>query len=114
MLARLIDKAKDCNVIRGFIVGRDRVEVAHLQFADDTLLFMEANHSYFLNFLRILEVFRSCSGLRVNLSKSTLLGINTNVVLIQDLADLSGFELGDWPIKYLGLPLGGNPRRIDF
>ena len=46
------------------------------------LLFMEANRIYFLNFLKILEVFCSFSGLRVNLSKSTLLDINTNPVLL--------------------------------
>ena len=87
VLARLIDKAKECNVVWGFVVGRDRVEVSHLQFADDTLLFMEANCIYFLNFLKILEVFRFFSGLRVNLSKSTLLGINIEAVLLQELAD---------------------------
>ena len=114
VFSRLIDKAKVCNVIRGFSVGRDKVEVSHLQFADDTLLFMEADSSYFLNCLKILEVFRSISGLKVNLSKSILLGINTDVTLLHQLADLSGCEIGDWPIKYLGLPLGGNPRRIDF
>ena len=46
--------------------------------------------------------------------KSTLLGINTDVDLLQNLAALSVCELGDWPIKYLGLPLEGNPRKIDF
>ena len=77
-----------------------------------TLLFMEADHTYF--FLKILKVFRSFSGLPVNLTKSTLLGINTDEVLLQELAESTGCELGDWPIKYSGLPLGGNPRQIDF
>ena len=49
VLGRFIDKVKDYNVIRGFIVGRDRVEVLHLQFADDTF-FMEADRNYFLTF----------------------------------------------------------------
>ena len=40
VMGRLMDKAKECNVIRGFVVGRDRVEILHLQFADDTLFFM--------------------------------------------------------------------------
>ena len=39
VLGRLINKAKECNVIRGFIVRRDRVEVSHLQFADDTAFY---------------------------------------------------------------------------
>ena len=114
VLGRLFDKAKDFNVIRGFTVGKDRVEVSHLQFADDTLFFMKADHVYFLNFLRLLEVFRSLSDLRINLSKSILLDINTDSVLLQELATLSGCDLGEWPIKYLGLPLGGNPQMIDF
>ena len=53
VLGRLMDKAKECNVVRGFIVGRDLVEGSHLQFADDTLLFLEADRSHFLNILKI-------------------------------------------------------------
>ena len=114
VLGRLIDKAVQLQVIQGFIVGREKVEVSHLQFADDTLLFMGANHSYFTKYLSILELFGSISGLRVNLKKSTILGINTDPVFLQNLADMSGCVVGEWPIKYLGLPLGGNPRKTEF
>ena len=114
VLGRLIDKAIQCKAIRGFIVGKDKVEVSHLQFADDTLLFLEANRNYFLNYLTILEVFGSISGLRVNLGKSVILGINTDVDLLHYMATFSRCEVGVWPIKYLGLPLGGNPRKVDF
>ena len=34
VLGRLIDKAIQCQAIRGFIVGKDKMEVSHLQFAD--------------------------------------------------------------------------------
>ena len=95
-------------------MGRDKVEVTHLQFANDTLLFMEANHSVFLNFFRLLELFGSVSGLRVNLRKSTLLGINIDDDMLQNLASFSRCEVGAWPIKYLGLPLGDNPQKLDF
>ena len=103
MLGRLIEKAIHCNAIHGFIVGRDKVEVSHLQFADDTLLFLKANRNYFLNYLTLLEVFGSISGLRVNLRKS----IDDD--LLQNMAAFSGYEVGVWPIKYLGLPSRGNP-----
>ena len=114
VLGRLIDKATQCRAIRGFTVGKDKVEVSHLQFADDTLLFMEANCNYFLNYLTILEVFSSISGLRVNLRKSIILGINTDIDLLNYMSTISGCEIGVWPIRYLGLPLGGNPCKVDF
>ena len=95
-------------------MGKDEVEVSHLQFADDTLLFMEANRNFLLNYLAILEVFGSISGLRVNLRKSIILGINIEDDLIHNLATITGCEVGVWPISYLGLPLGGNPRKISF
>ena len=75
---------------------------------------MEANCDYFLNYLAIVEVFSSISGLRVNLRKSIILGINTDGDLLHNLSTLSGCEVGVWPIRYLGLPLGGNSRKIDF
>ena len=114
VLGRMIDKAKVCNELHGFTVWRDKVDITHLQFADDTLFFMEPTLNSFLNFLKILEAFRSMSGLKVNLTKSTLLGINTDEALIQDWALRSGCAVGTWPIKYLGLPLGGNPRKKVF
>ena len=88
------------------------MEVSHLQFADDTLLFVEANLNYFLNYLSLLEAFGSISGLRVTLKKSIILGINTDMYLLQNMANLSGCEVGEWPTKYLGLALGGNHRKI--
>ena len=42
------------------------------------------------------------------------MGINTEDDLLHNMATLSGCEVEIWPIKYLGLPLGGNPRKIDF
>ena len=57
MLGRLIDKAKDCNALRGSIVGRDKVEVSHLQFADDALFFMEAYRNYFFDLFEAIRCF---------------------------------------------------------
>ena len=74
---------------------------------------MEANANVFINYLKLIEVFSSVSGLRVSLTKSTLLDINTSDEMLHNLASISGCG-GVWPIKYLGLPLGGNPPKIDF
>ncbi|KAH9745615.1 S4 RNA-binding domain-containing protein [Citrus sinensis] len=38
----------------------------------------------------------------------------TLVVDLLDLVSIVGCESGDWPLKYLGLPLGGNPKAVEF
>lgn len=49
MLSRLVEKAKSLDFIRGVQVGRERVEISHIQFADDTLFFVkEVDHLRFL------------------------------------------------------------------
>ena len=59
-------------------VGSDDVLVSHLQFADDTVLFLEPNANSFLNSLLILSLFKIISGLKINLSGCGLAGINAN------------------------------------
>ena len=48
------------------------------------------------------------------MEKSSLLGINVDDNLVDTSASTMGCGVGSWPIKYLGLPLGGNPLSLDF
>ncbi|PON55735.1 hypothetical protein TorRG33x02_298640 [Trema orientale] len=48
------------------------------------------------------------------MAKSTLLGINVDEEFIHCMAVRLGCEVGSWPTKYLGMPLGGNPQKLDF
>lgn len=95
-------------------MGRDRVPVSHLQFADDTLFFSSGNDQKFLNLKIILQIFELVSGLKVNMGKCSVVGINCDGVKIQRLADFLGCSVGEWPLAYLGLPLGGNPYAESF
>lgn len=82
VLGRLIDRAKEVGLIEGFVVGRDRVEISHLQFADGTLFFSSGDESKFLNFQVILQTFELVSGLKVNLGKCAIVGINCEGVKV--------------------------------
>lgn len=49
-----------------------------------------------------------------NLEKSSLLGINLDHQRVKELADSIGCKAEEWPIKYLGIPLGDNPLKLSF
>ena len=72
----MIVRAGERGLFEGFLVGRNRTRVSHLQFADDTIFFSKASFKELYSLKLILLVFGRLSGLRINLNKSTLLGIN--------------------------------------
>jgi hypothetical protein len=95
-------------LISGFTVGSsemNRVNVSHLLFADDTLVFCGANESQIRHVGALLVCFEAVTGLKVNLSKSALVPVGLRGKVDQ-LASVLGCGIGDLPLKYLGLPLG--------
>ena len=60
----------------GFIVGRDRNIVSLLKFIDNTIFFLKASLEIVQILNLILLVFGQLLGLKINLEKSTLFGIN--------------------------------------
>jgi hypothetical protein len=67
-------------LISGFTVGSselNRVNVSHLLFADDTLVFCGANESQIRHVGALLVCFEVIIGLKVNLSKSALVPVGS-------------------------------------
>jgi hypothetical protein len=99
-------------VNRGLLLGfsvnsrtSKAVNVSHLLFADDTLVFCGANPNH-LRYLRVLLLcYEAVSGLKVNLAKLALVPVG-NVVDVGSLADILGCEVSSLSLNYLGLPLG--------
>ena len=114
VLSRLTEKAKECGIIEGLAVGRENVEITHLQFADDTIFFLKDDEQNCANLNLILETICCISGMKINNAKCSLVGINSNGSNVERLAEMLGCGVGSWPLKYLGLPLGGNPRSVSF
>ncbi|PRQ44942.1 putative RNA-directed DNA polymerase [Rosa chinensis] len=114
VLDRLMERARDCRLIEGLVVGREEVEITHLQFADDTIFFLKDDDQNWNNLNMVLESFCLFSGLKINKSKCSVVGINTEAGRLERMADEQGCEIGVWPMKYLGLPLGGNPSKPHF
>ena len=113
-LSRLMERATEKGFVKGCRVGRDNVMVSHLQFADDTIFFVESNGSSFRNLLTVLGLFCSVSDLKINMGKSTILRMGVDNDTVSSLADYMGCEVGMWPTKYLGMPLGGESMLSGF
>ena len=79
--------------------------VSHLLFADDTLIFCDANIDQMLILRMVLIWFEVVSGMKVNLGKSELVVVGA-VHNIDLLVAILGCKQGSLPMKYLGLPLG--------
>lgn len=82
----------------------ESLQVTHLQYADDTLIFCDANQSQ-LRYLRIILIlFEATSGVHINWRKSQIYPVRA-IDNIQELVDILG-ETGRTPTMYLGMPLG--------
>ena len=115
-LSRLIDKAIGIGLSSRFSVGGVAtvpLEISHLLFADDTLIFCEADPDHLFHLRSILIWFEASSGLRVNLGKSELVQVG-DVPILEELADILGCKTTTLPMKYLGLPLGAKFKLKDI
>ena len=107
-IGKMLDKAVQEGRLSGFNVGvsaERSMLVSHLLFADDTLIFCDANIDNLLILCLVLIWFEAVSGLKVNLGKSELVAVGA-VPNMDLLVAVLGCKQGSLPMKYLGLPLG--------
>ena len=72
-LIYFLKEAHHMNMIEDVSIGKAKVSLKHLQFADDILLFTPKNSSCIINYFRILDIFALMSGLNLNYNKSAFI-----------------------------------------
>lgn len=92
-------------------MGSNGLKVSHLQFADDTILFCEAEWVEVVNIKRILRCFEILSSLKINYHKSVICGIGVDDGLLHEFANRLNCLHQKLLLKYLGMRLGANPGR---
>ncbi|GJT14415.1 putative RNA-directed DNA polymerase, eukaryota, reverse transcriptase zinc-binding domain protein [Tanacetum coccineum] len=107
----VILEATNRNIFYGFKVGKDKVYISHLQFADDALFLGEWSLSNAKNFSRILTCFHLTFGLKVNFNKRKLFGIAVSSLEVNSFASSIGCLASHLPRSYLGLPIGAKMSR---
>ncbi|GAU48536.1 hypothetical protein TSUD_282880 [Trifolium subterraneum] len=109
-LTGLVKQAVDTGKFVGFKVN-DSLRFQILQFADDTILLGDCSWDNVRTMKSILRGFELVSGLKVNFVKSKLYGINVDANFLAAAASFLDCSFDSIPFKFLGIPVGANPRR---
>lgn len=112
VLNQVILKATNMGLWSGLEIRKNGLKITHLQYADDTLIFNDAKMESLKNIKKALILFHLASGLQVNFHKSSIIGMNTTKVRLQEAADSLLCKASDIPFTYLGLSIGGNMSQI--
>ncbi|XP_068504370.1 uncharacterized protein [Phaseolus vulgaris] len=113
-LARIVRSASKTTLLTGLKFGRKEIEVCILQFADDTIFLCEDSFNNVVTLKAIIKGFELASGLKINFHKSKLAGINVQISYVSCYTKTLNCKQMGVPFTYMGLEVGGNPRKKQF
>ncbi|GAU30313.1 hypothetical protein TSUD_211700 [Trifolium subterraneum] len=110
-LSATIRRAEEIGMFKGFKVGNSGLSVSHLQYAYDTIFLGEASVENLWTFKTVLRCFEMASGLKVNFSKSSVMGVNVSSDFLYLAERFLHCSVGSIPFAYLEPPVGANHRK---
>ena len=105
MLTILIARAKEDGQVGGLIPHLVDGGVSILQYADDTILFLEHDLEKAVNMKFILAIFEQLLGLKINFHKSEVFCFGKAKEFQDEYRCIFGCEVGSLPLKYVGIPI---------
>jgi hypothetical protein len=107
-----VNKAKSLGLLNLSLDIGYTTDFPIIQYADDTLLVMEACPIQLTTLKSILNTFVESTGLKVNYAKSSLHPINISQERLSHLAATFHCKSGSLPFTYLVLPLSMNKPSV--
>lgn len=104
MLATLVSRAKENGQFKALVPHLVDGGLSILQYADDTILFLE-NNLEARNLKLVLCAFEKLAGLKINFHKTELFCFGEAKEKVKDFVQLFGCKEGTLPFKYLGIPM---------
>jgi hypothetical protein len=83
-----------------------------LQYADDTILYLDDDENGARNIKMLLYMFKQMAGLKINFEKGEILLIGGDDMLAVRYADLYNCQVGSFPLKYLGVPISASRLHV--
>ena len=96
----MILRAKELQLVDGVEIGKDKVEITHLQFADDTVIFCPEKEIVIKNYRRLLDYFSLVLGLTINFSKLALIPLGCGDRWAVDISHFLKCKLQNLPLTY--------------
>lgn len=109
-LARMIHRAQSNKLLCGLVDHIVENGIVVLQYADDTIICLRHDLEGARNMKLLLYLYELMAGLKINFSKSEVITINDEEGWDRRYAELFNCQVGDFSIKYLGVPV--SPSRL--
>ena len=88
------------------------LNITHLAFADDLMLFSRGDEISVQILLSKLVSFGECSGLKMSLQKSSIYAAGMSCADLDSIKSSSLLSEGKFPFRYLGLPVAASKLTI--
>jgi retron-type reverse transcriptase len=105
VLSILIKRAKEEDQVAGLVPYLVEDGLSILQYADDIVLFLEHDLDKEKNMKLLLLAFEQVWGLKINYHKSEIFFFGQANEVKDQYQQLFGCRNGDYPFKYLGMPM---------
>ena len=104
-LSEILSVASEKGIIRGVCPELVEGDLTHLQYADDTVLFLQYLEDDIINLKFLLFCYEELSGMKINYLRSKVFTVGLSEQESQRVADVFNCKLGSFPMRYLGLPI---------
>nr|GEY34914.1 RNA-directed DNA polymerase, eukaryota [Tanacetum cinerariifolium] len=88
------------------------VNLSHMFYADDAVFVGQWSDSNINTLIHLLDCFYRASGLRMNMSKSKIMGVHVEGGMVKHAASKLGCLTLNTPFYYLGSKVGGSMSRV--
>nr|GEU37982.1 putative reverse transcriptase domain-containing protein [Tanacetum cinerariifolium] len=102
---------QDEGMFKGIKLGRGLVNLSHMFYVDDTIFVGQWCENNITTPVHVLDCFYKVSGLRINMSKSKIMGVHVDAKKVNRAATKLGCLVFIIPFAYLGSIVGWNMSR---